>query len=159
MSLGPVVSAVGLALLTRVDADSGYLTRVLPAMVVFGFGLAMTVAPLTSTVLESAPAEQAGVASGVNNAVARAAGLIAVAVLPAAAGITHEDYLNPAAFSAGFRVAMLIAAATCALGGLLAAVTIRRPEPAEGVPPSRRRESHCALDAPPLRGHRVPTRG
>ncbi|KWX01199.1 major facilitator transporter [Carbonactinospora thermoautotrophica] len=158
MSLGPVISAIGLALLARVDADSGYVTEVLPAMTVFGFGLATTVAPLTWTVLESAPAEHAGVASGINNAVARAAGLIAVAVLPAAAGITREDYLDPAAFTTGFRVAVLIAAATCALGGLLAAVTIRRP--LEGVPPPRRPwlETHCALDAPPLRGHHVLTR-
>src|SRR3954447_1583717 len=150
LSVGPVVVAAGLALLARIDSGGNYLTELLPAVVVFGLGLAITVAPLTSTALAAAPVEHAGVASAVNNDVARAAGLIAVAVLPVAAGITGETYLDPVALAAGFRVAVLIAAVACALAGLLAAVTIRNPA---RVPAAREAaEYHCGLDAPPLRG-------
>jgi predicted MFS family arabinose efflux permease len=150
MSVGPVVVAAGLALLARIDAAGNYLTELLPAVTVFGLGLAITVAPLTSTALSAAPVEQAGVASAVNNDVARAAGLIAVAVLPVAAGITGETYLDPVALAAGFRTAVLIAAVACALGGLLAALTIRNPP--RPAPAPEAAEYHCALEAPPLRG-------
>ena len=112
------------------------------------------VAPLTATALSAAPADHAGVASAVNNDVARAAGLIAVAVLPALAGITGESYLHPAALAHGFGVAAWIAAVFCASGGVLAALTIRNPGRASA--PTRREgrlclESYCALDATPLR--------
>src|SRR5205085_2296921 len=120
-----------------------YLTEVLPAVLVFGLGLATTVAPLTATALSSVPAERSGVASAVNNDVARAGGLIAIAILPAAAGIGELTYLNPAAFAAGFRMACLIAAACCVAAGLLAAATIGGtprpmpvPAPAGAVPAS-----------------------
>jgi len=144
MSVGPVLVGLGLALLVRVDAGS-YLTEVLPAVIVLALGLATTVAPLTSTVLTAVPASHAGIASAVNNDVARAAALIAVAVLPAAAGITGSAYLHPTELSAGFHTASLITAGLCVVGGALAAVTIRNPRPAR-VARSRR---HCALDAPP----------
>ena len=150
MSVGPVVVAAGLALLARLDSQGTYLTELLPAVVVFGLGLAITVAPLTATALSAAPVEHAGVASAVNNDVARAAGLIAVAVLPVAAGITGDTYLHPEALISGFRVAVLIAAVACALGGLLAAVTIRNPARARPSPEAA--EFSCALDGPPLRG-------
>jgi hypothetical protein len=114
-------------LLVRLAADGIYLTEVLPAVVVFGLGLAVTVAPLTATPLEAAPAEHAGVAPAVNNDVARVAGLIVVAVPPALAGITGDSYLNPVQLGTGFRTAVLVAAATCLAGGLLAAGTIRNP--------------------------------
>ena len=65
--------------------------------------MAVTVAPLTATVLGAAPDEQAGIASGVNNAVARAAQLLAVAALPVAVGLSGDDYADPAAFTSGFR--------------------------------------------------------
>src|SRR6266511_2444099 len=144
MSVGPVLVGLGLALLVRVDAGS-YLTEVLPAVIVLALGLATTVAPLTSTVLTAVPASHAGIASAVNNDVARAGALIAVAVLPAAAGITGSAYLHPTELSAGFHTASLITAGLCVVGGALAAVTIRNPRPAR-VARSRR---HCALDAPP----------
>jgi EmrB/QacA subfamily drug resistance transporter len=83
MGVGPVFAAAGLALLLRVDATVNYLTQLLPALVVFGLGLAMTVAPLTSTVLAAVDEKHAGVASGVNNAIARIAQLLAIAVLGA----------------------------------------------------------------------------
>ncbi|MEA2429859.1 MAG: hypothetical protein QOI19_332 [Thermoleophilaceae bacterium] len=83
MGFGPVIGAVGLALLMRLDAKADYLTQLLPALLIFGLGLSMTVAPLTSTVLGAVDEKHAGVASGVNNAIARVAGLLAIAVLGA----------------------------------------------------------------------------
>ncbi len=153
MTTGPLVIAAGMALFTRVQGSGDYLTQVLPAVLVFGFGLAINVAPLTSTALSAAPAEHAGIASAVNNDVARAASLIAVAVLPVAAGITGDVYLHPAALLHGFHTAVLIAAAVAAAGGLLAAATIRNPAPsAPAVLPDEELSClHCALDAPPLR--------
>lgn len=150
MGAGPLVMAVGLVLLSRIDPGDGYLSTVLPAVVVLGLGLATTVAPLTSTALASAPERYAGVASGVNNAVARTAQLAAVAVIPLAAGISGDIYADPPALANGFRTAMLITAGLAVAGGLLAAATIRNPftdpsapDPAEG--------HHCGVDAPPLR--------
>jgi EmrB/QacA subfamily drug resistance transporter len=155
MSAGPVVAGAGLALFARIGPGGNYLTEVLPAVAVFGLGLAVTVAPLTATVLAAAPARHAGMASAVNNDVARAAGLIAVAVLPAVAGITGSAYLRPADFSAGFHRAVLICAGLCVLGGALSLAAIRNPRRAPGpaaapapvAPPAR---MHCGLDAPPV---------
>ncbi len=151
MTLGPIVAGLGLALMARIGADSGYLSGVLPAVVVFGLGLSLTVAPLTATVLAAASDEHAGIASAINNDVARTAGLVAVAALPAAAGLSGAQALQPATFSAGFQVAMLIAAALCTLGGVIAFATIRRPAAAaaEGPPPETC--FNCGLDAPPRR--------
>jgi MFS family permease len=146
MSIGPVVIAIGLALFTRIGHSGNYFTDVLPAVVIFGLGLAIIVAPLTSTVLAAVPASHAGMASAVNNDVARAAALIAVAVLPAAAGLTGTAYLHAARFSAGFDTASLISAAVCLVGGVLAAVTICNPRPEAG--PAPQHLLHCALDAP-----------
>jgi MFS family permease len=145
MSAGPVLVGAGLALFARIDATGSYLTQVLPAVTVLGFGLAVTVAPLTATVLAAVPARHAGVASAVNNDVARAGSLIAVAVLPAAAGLTGAAYLDPGRFSAGFHTAAIICAVLCVLAGGLAAVTIGndRPRRQKLHPP------HGALDAPP----------
>jgi EmrB/QacA subfamily drug resistance transporter len=146
MSAGPVVIGAGFGLFARIGASGDYVTEVLPAVAVFGLGLAITVAPLTSTVLAAVPAEHAGIASAVNNDVARAASLVAVAVFPAVAGITGDAYLRPAEFSDGFHHAALIAASLCVLAGLVAAVTIRNPRRAAPEP-----GFHCAMDAPPLR--------
>lgn len=152
MTAGPLISAVGIALMTRIVAGSGYVATVLPAVTVFGIGLALTVAPLTATVLAAAESRHAGVASGVNNAVARAAQLLAVAVLPVVAGITGDAYTNPEVFAGGFRTAMLIAAGGLAAGGLLAWFTISndvgRVEPAAAPRPENLR---CEFQAPTLR--------
>jgi EmrB/QacA subfamily drug resistance transporter len=150
MSVGPLVIAASLALFTRIGGSGDYLTAVLPAALVFGFGVAIMVAPLTATALSAAPADHAGVASAVNNDVARAAGLIAVAILPALAGITGDSYLHPAQLGHGFIKAAWIAAAFCAAGGILAALTIRNPSRskcAENTPQG----FSCGVEAPPLR--------
>jgi EmrB/QacA subfamily drug resistance transporter len=152
MSAGPVVVGAGLAMLTLVTSGSNYVVYVLPAVVVFALGLAITVAPLTATAMSSAPAELSGIASAVNNDVARFGGLLAVAVLPALAGITGTIYLHPDALAAGFRTAALISGATCAAGGVLAAFTITNPEraPRPAGMPAPEECLHCGLDAPPL---------
>lgn len=124
MTIGPIVAAAGMVLMLRIDTEAGYLTDVLPAVVVFGLGLALTVTPLTSTALAAASSEHSGVASGVNNAVARTAGLLAVAVLPVAAGVSGNDYAQPAAFADGFRTAMLICAGLLVLGGVLSGLMV-----------------------------------
>ena len=116
-------------LLLRIGPNASYLTDVLPAVIIFGLGLTLIVAPLTTTVLGAAPTSHAGVASGVNNAVARAAALLAVAVLPLVAGISGNDYEHAATFIGGFRVAMVTCAALLVLGGLIAATLIRNPRP------------------------------
>jgi EmrB/QacA subfamily drug resistance transporter len=122
MTIGPLIAAGGLALMARTVPGATYVGAVLPAVVVFGVGLAVTVAPLTAAVLAAVPDAYAGTASGVNNAIARVAGLLAIAVLPVAAGISAGpgEPLGP-----GFSIAMLITAACCVFGGIIAALTVR----------------------------------
>lgn len=117
---GPLVAGVGVAWLATIDSDSSYLTGVLPGLLVFAVGLVILVAPLTTTVLAAAPDRLAGTASGVNNAVSRTGGLIAIAALPTAVGLSGEDYADPAALTAGFVPAMLACAALLLLSGLAA---------------------------------------
>jgi len=122
---GPVLAALGLALLVRVGTHASYFRDVLPAVAVFGLGLAVTVAPLTATVLAAAPIRLVGVASAVNADLARTGGLLAVAVLPALSGISVAAYASPVALSRGFHHAVLIAAGLCVAGGVIGAVGIR----------------------------------
>jgi hypothetical protein len=129
------VVALGVLLMIRIDAGSGYVATVLPPVILVGLGLATTVAPLTATALGAVEDRHAGVASGVNTTVARAAQLAAVAVLPVAAGLTGNAYLEPDTFTDGFRVAMVITAALSALGGLVAWATVRNPERVPAVEP------------------------
>jgi len=129
MTVGPVVVAAGIGLLARVEPGRSYWESVLPAMVVIGAGLATTVAPLTASVLAAIDDHHAGLGSAINNAVARIASLVAVAVLPAAAGIsTSGGSLND-----GFGTAMGIAAGLTVVGGVLAFLTIRRAAPVRQV--------------------------
>jgi EmrB/QacA subfamily drug resistance transporter len=125
MTVGPLVAGVGLTLLVRLTSDHRYVTGVLPGVLALGMGLVITVAPLTSTAMSSAPGEHAGLASAVNNDVARAAGLFAVAVLPVVSGLTGDAYLHPATFAHGFRISCVIAGVMCGVGAIIAAVTIR----------------------------------
>ena len=111
-------------LFTRIEPGSHYLTSVLPATLVFGFGLATTVAPLTATVFAAVGPDELGVASGVNNAAARLAGLLAVAVLPA---VVHLDTtLAPAVLTGRVAQAMRICAGLCVVGALIAFFTVTK---------------------------------
>ena len=101
--LGPALLGVASLWLAALDRGDAHLTDALPPLVVFGLGLSAMVAPVTATVLEAAPRSRAGVASGVNNAVARTAGLLSVAVLPVAAGLGPPAFEDPGAFEAGRR--------------------------------------------------------
>lgn len=123
MAVGPVVCAAGTVLLAGIDAETRYVTDVLPGVVLFGLGLCLLVAPLTATALASAEDRHVGVASGVNNAVARAAGLMAIAVLPLASGV-GASLVDPARLEPANRTAMLISAALLLAGGLVSALLI-----------------------------------
>lgn len=125
MTAGPIVMGVGTLMLLRVGEDVNYWLDVLPGITVFGLGLALLVAPLTATVLAAAPDEHAGIASGVNNAVARAGSLLAVAALPAVVGLGGADYADPVVFDAAYRSAVIICAGLLLLGGALSWLTIR----------------------------------
>jgi hypothetical protein len=155
MSLGPVIIAFGMLLMTRIGAGSEYFSSVLPAVIVFGLGLALTVAPLTAAVLASADAAMTGIASGVNNAVSRVAGLFAVAALPVIAGLSGGAYRDAVAFADGFRLAITMSAVLVAAGGVIAWLAIRNDvlvvAPGRGVtlPPSSVR-THCAVEGTPL---------
>jgi EmrB/QacA subfamily drug resistance transporter len=158
LTLGPLIIAAGMLLMTTIEPGSSYLTGILPSILIYGVGLTLVVAPVTATVLAAADANHAGVASGINNAVARVAGLLAVAVLPLIAGITGEDFYDRQAMSDGFRVAMIATAALSALGGLIAWATIRadvlEAEPTSddaGTPARAATDRSCAVAGTPLR--------
>jgi EmrB/QacA subfamily drug resistance transporter len=155
LTAGPLLAAGGLLLSRRIGPDASYPLDVLPAVGLFGLGLSLTVAPLTATVLASAESRHAGIASGVNNAVARAAGLLAVAVVPVAAGLGGADYTHPASFASGFDGAMLICAGLMAAGGLLSAVLIGRPARAPEPAPELHLPQciHCGVSGPQLHPH------
>jgi hypothetical protein len=125
LTVGPVVAGAGILILSTLGPGDTYLMGVLPGVVTFGAGMAITVAPLTAAVLGSVSDQQAGVASGVNNAVARFAGLIAVAALPALAGIGVGEQIAQSVAD-GYSAAMRIAAIATASGGIIAAITVRR---------------------------------
>ncbi len=131
MTVGPLVVAASFLMLSAIRPGDSYVTAVLPGVVVLGFGLAITVAPLTTAVLAAVEEKHVGVGSGVNNAVARVAGLLSVAVLPAVVGIaTGEAWLE---FSEGVGQALLISAGLAVLGAAVAAITIRRGTPQRAV--------------------------
>jgi hypothetical protein len=131
MTVGPLVAGAGLALLGRVEPGATYVGTVLPAVLLFGAGMTLTVAPLTTAVLAAADDRHLGTASGVNNAVARVAGLIAVAVLPAIAGIGSG---STAKLASGYPTALRVTAIVCASGGVVSFLTIRRKAAIRTVP-------------------------
>jgi hypothetical protein len=154
------VIAVGLLLMLRIDPGDSYIGSVLPAVIVFGLGLTLVVSPVTATVLAAADSRHSGIASGINNAVARVAGLLAVAVLPLIAGLTGDSFYDPAAMEDGFRVAMVACAGLAALGGILAWLTISS-DVLEAEPDATARlstEFSCAVAGPPLRSGGEPDR-
>jgi len=175
MSAGPIVAGLGLLALARTGASADYLTTILPGVAIFGLGMSATVAPLTATVLGSVPPGHSGLASGVNNAVARVASLLAIAALGAVVSSSFQSSLRddlagrltpaqaapiaaaartrplvvapagaPAALRAqvradqadasvqAFRLAMALAAALAALGGVVALVGIENPRRRRG---------------------------
>ena len=132
MTVGPLVVATGMVLFQRVEPGTTYAASVLPAAVVFGLGLSITVAPLTAAVLAAVEERHLGVGSAVNNAVARVAGLIAVAVLPVLAGISGAA--SAAELERGFGRAMVVCAIVAAAGGVLALATVHRATPVQSTP-------------------------
>ncbi|WP_107986048.1 MFS transporter [Rhodococcus sp. OK519] len=153
MTVGPLLGAAGLLLMLRIGPDASYPTQVLPAVLVFGLGLSALVAPLTAAVLGSVSSDQAGVASGVNNAVARTSQLLAVAALPALAGIGADALGDPEAFASGFRIAMLICAGLLLIGAAISAVMIPRHVPVRVQETETAGEDvacqpHCDVTAP-----------
>lgn len=159
LTVGPLLIAAGMLLMTRIEPGASYVGTVLPAVVVFGAGLVFVVAPVTATVLAAAPERHAGLASGVNNAVARTASLLAVAVLPLAAGLSSDAYRDPVALTDAFHTAMRIAAVLAAAGGVLAWLTIssdvlERGAAAEEEPAHH--FTHCGVGGPPLVESDVP---
>jgi EmrB/QacA subfamily drug resistance transporter len=152
MTVGPLVMAVGVAWLSRLNDHTSYWIGVLPPLCVFGLGLALMVAPLTATVLAAAPDTLAGVASGVNNAVARAGSLLAVAALPVVVGLSGDQYTDPVAFGNAYGKALMVCAALLAAGGLISWFTItpgpvQRPEEELGRIPVRVPAAH-QVDCP-----------
>ncbi|GAD83051.1 MFS transporter [Nocardia asteroides] len=132
MTVGPLLAAGGVFALHRIGPDANYLTEVLPGVLIFGLGLSVMVAPLTGAVLAAVPVADAGIASGVNNAVARTAQLLAVAALPGLAGLSGA-FDDPVAFAAGFDTAMRWCAGLLLVGAVIAGVLLRvprrKPEP------------------------------
>ena len=154
MTVGPLVAAGGLVLMTRVGHHAQYTIDVLPGVVLFGLGLSALVAPLTGAVLGAVPAAEAGVASGVNNAVARTASLLAVAALPSLAGLSRHSFADPDEFDSGFRVAMWICVCLLIAGGVLAGALIGRRAPGPHVD-SVDCLPHCAVTGPAVQPGRV----
>ncbi|MHA7262737.1 MFS transporter [Arthrobacter sp. TMN-37] len=133
MTLGPAICAVSLLFMLGIDEGASYWADVLPSVIILGLGLSLLVAPLTAAAMSSVPDTQAGLASGVNNTVARAAGLLAIAVLPVLAGLSGDAYTDPPVFAQGFRTAVVVCAVVLAAAAVLAAVTIRNPALPEGA--------------------------
>jgi EmrB/QacA subfamily drug resistance transporter len=163
LTVGPLVIAAGLLLMTRIDPGDSYVSSVLPAVIVFGLGLALVVAPVTATVLAAADARHSGIASGINNAVSRVAGLLAVAVLPLIAGLGGHKFYVPSLMTHGFHIAMVASAGLAVAGGVLAWATISskvfeaRAEPGESAATEVLNEPSCAIAGAPLRPAREAT--
>lgn len=150
MTAGPVVCSAALLLLARIGPHASYLRTVLPAVLLLGAGLSLTVAPLTATVLGALDDRHAGIASAVNNAVARAAGLLAVAVLPLAAGLGRGNLTDPRALAPSFQRAMILCAALMLAAAAISFAFIPgRPGRTARARPGRR-SYHCDVAGPPL---------
>ncbi|MHB1138181.1 MAG: MFS transporter [Microthrixaceae bacterium] len=142
--IGPLCIALAQVLLARVDESAEWLTDVLPGAVLFGIGLVTFVAPLTAAVMGSVDQDHVGAASGVNNAVARTAGLVAVAVVPVVSGLTTAAGVEEV--TDAFRIGMWITAGLAVLAALVAAVGLPR-----GTSQRRgARRYYCAVDGAPM---------
>jgi MFS family permease len=124
MTFGPLLGSLGFFLMLNVDKHVSYWPQLLPGIVLFGIGLSATVSPLTSAVLGSIDSKQAGIGSAVNNAIARIAGLVAIAFI----GIVTGSHLDVD----GFRRGVILTAILLAVGGLISAIGIQNSvKPAE----------------------------
>lgn len=130
MTGGPIIAALGLLLLAGLRHGDSYVAGILPGVLVFGIGLTLTVAPLTAAVMAAVDAHHFGVGSAINNATARIGGLLAVAVVPALAGLTSAStHLAGVSLNDGFTASMRIGAGMLVAGGLIALATIRHVAP------------------------------
>jgi EmrB/QacA subfamily drug resistance transporter len=157
LTIGPLIIAAGLLLMLRINPGDSYVTTVLPAVVVFGLGLTLVVAPVTATVLAAVDSTRSGIASGVNNAVARVAGLLAVAVLPAAAGLTGDKFYEPSHMTHGFHMGMLVCAVLAVLGAIVAWTTISSDVLHEEGEEPEECDYSCGVGAPTLQPGREPS--
>ena len=152
MTLGAVLAAAGMALGTRIGPNASYLTDVLPSVLFLGLGLSCAVAPLTAAVLGAAPDPMVGVASGVNNAVARTAGLLAIAIIPGLVGLGGVDGTSAAVVQRGFIAALWIGAGLLAAAAVISWLGVpgksaeRPPRPELTV----HRDTCCPVSAPTL---------
>lgn len=147
LTVGPLVCAAGMVMMLRVGPGTSYLMDVFPALLFIGAGMVTMVAPLTVTLLSSVDGRNAGVASGINNAAARASGLVAVAALPLLVGMGPDAYRSGAAFDSSFSRAMPLCAALLCGGALVAFTTLG---PAGTVPHRVHWRTHGWLMEPPL---------
>jgi EmrB/QacA subfamily drug resistance transporter len=149
MTAGPIVAGLGLLLMLRIGADADYVTDVLPGVLVFGLGLAATVAPLTATVLDSVAENRVGIASGINNGVSRVAGLLAIAILGAVISARFSSITGggvsggpltadaAAASTSAFHLGLVIAAVLMIVGGIASGLGIEdHPEEPSEPPPA-----------------------
>jgi EmrB/QacA subfamily drug resistance transporter len=144
LTAGPLIAAAGLLVLLRVDpGHRSYVTDVLPGVLLFGLGMTTLVAPLTATVMSSAPGDDVGIASGVNNAVSRVGGLLAIAVLPPLAGLHGDTYRQVGAMVHGYRVVTTCCVALYILAAVVVAVSVPGRQP-EGLNPNGRQDDSRA---------------
>lgn len=129
MAIGPIIAGIGTLLMATVSLPANYWTEILPGVILFGLGLAITVAPLTSAILGSIKPSQAGVGSAVNNAVARIAGLLSIAMIGLFIGTTIS--------LAGFHIGLYLCSALLIAGGVVSAIGIRNLQVSDAEPASR----------------------
>jgi EmrB/QacA subfamily drug resistance transporter len=144
LTVGPLLVAVGLLLLSRIGPDVSWWTDVLPGAALFGLGLTTFVAPLTATVMGSVDPDQVSIASGVNNAIARTASLASLAVIPTVSGLSTAS--GAAEVTDAFRSGLMITAVIAAVASPIAFFGLR---PRARVSRSARR-LYCSVDGPPL---------
>ena len=156
LTLGPLIIAAGLLLMMRIDPGDTYIADVLPAVLVFGIGLTLVVAPVTATVLAAVDSSHSGIASGVNNAVARVAGLLAVAVVPILSGITGDKFYEPSHMTSGFHKGMGMCAILAAIGAVIAWTTISSDVLHEEGDEAEECDYSCGVGAPVLQPGRQP---
>jgi MFS family permease len=144
LTVGPPIAALGFLLLARIGPEARWITDVLPGSIVFGLGLVTFVAPLSATVMAAADPDHVSIGSAVNNAIARAAALAMLALLPVVSGLAAAS--TAADVTHSFRVALVIAAVIAAAAGPLAYFGLRPDVHGQRTT----RPVHCAVDGPPL---------